>query len=238
MIPKVIHYCWFGKNKKPKSVIKCIKSWKRYCPDFEIIEWNEDNSDFLSCLYAKQAFENKKWAFVADYVRLKALFENGGLYFDTDYELIRPIDIFYNNSFFIGFETVDRIAAGIMGCDKGFPFLKEWLNDYLKREFVKKDGSFDLTTNVSIFTKMLAQKGFELNNKLQVINGIFVYPSHYFYPLNYQTNKIFITKETYGIHHYDGSWMTGKDKFLKTIGPRLTKILVKIKHIFRRPKNE
>ena len=167
MIPKIIHYCWFGGKKKPKNVKKCIRSWKKYCPDFEIIEWNETNSPYLDCKYSKEAYECKKWAFVSDYIRVLVLYEQGGIYMDTDYELIRPIDNLLSNTIFAGFETETKIAAGIVGCAKENEMFKNWLKEYRMRSFLKENGEQDLTTIVSYFTAMFANLGIKLNNSYQ-----------------------------------------------------------------------
>ena len=232
MIPKIIHYCWFGGKKKPKSVKKCIRSWKKYCPDFKIIEWNESNSLYLGCKYSREAYECKKWAFVSDFVRVQVLYEYGGIYMDTDYELVRPIDVFLSNLLFAGFETETKIAAGIIGCHKGNKLFKKWLEDYHKRSFYKKDGVQDLTTIVSYFTKMFVNEGIKLNNTYQNQNGLVVYPTNYFYPMNYINKKKLVDSETYGIHHYDASWLSGKEKILFKMNPKLINVLVKIKHFF------
>ena len=231
MIPKIIHYCWFGGKKKPKSVKKCIKSWKKFCPDYQIIEWNEFNSSYLGCAYSRQAYECKKWAFVSDFVRIDVLYKYGGVYLDTDYEIIRPIDKLLFHSFFAGFETKTKIAAGIIGCEKGNEMFKEWLKDYFKRSFIKEDGTQDLTTIVSYFTKILLNQGVKLTNTYQEINGLAIYPIKYFYPIDYVNKKKTISNETYGIHHYDASWLSGKDKLLFKLGPKITSFLVFIKHI-------
>lgn len=147
MIPKIIHYCWFGGNPLPPLVQKCIKSWKKYCPDYEIVRWDESNFDISgSPLYVKQAYDKKKWAFVSDYVRLWALVNYGGVYMDTDVEVIQPIDRFLRESAFSGFEATDRIPTGIMACEKDHPTFKEWLNEYGKKLFVLDDGSVNLET--------------------------------------------------------------------------------------------
>ena len=238
MIPKIIHYCWFGGKKKPKTVKKCIKSWKKYCPDFEIVEWNEKNSKYTDCLYSKQAYDCKKWAFVSDYVRLCSLFEYGGIYLDTDYELIKPIDDLLLLKCFVGFETPNQVAAGIIGAEPKNPFIKEWLSSYSNRSFLGVDGTMDVTTIVHNLTHLLKNEGLELNNETQTISNITVYSTQYFYPYDYVSKNTTITDLTYGIHWYDASWLTSKQKFIKFLGPRATSFAVKLKHCFKKEKKK
>ena len=138
MIPKIIHYCWFGQKKLPKDIIKYIDSWKKYCPDYKIIEWNEKNFDINTNQWTKQAYESGKYAFVSDYVRLNAMYEYGGIYFDTDIELIKNIDNFLDCKVLLGFEGNDSaIGTGMMGFEKGNNFLKELLEEYKYKKFKK-----------------------------------------------------------------------------------------------------
>jgi len=140
MIPKTIHYCWFGRNPKPKLAQKCIKSWKKYCPDYEIIEWNEDNFDIASApLYVRQAYEAKKWAFVTDYVRLSAMTKFGGVYMDTDVEVVKPLDRFLNHDAVSGYESESCIPTGLMACREGFPLFLEFLHYYDEASFYHED---------------------------------------------------------------------------------------------------
>ena len=206
MIPKVIHYCWFGRNPKPKLFKKCLKSWKKYCPDYKIVEWNEDNFDISSNLYTKQAYENKKWAFVTDYVRLYALYNFGGVYMDTDVEVVKPIDEFLKHEAFSGFENQTSIPTGIMGAEKGNPLFKQLLDYYTDKAFIV-DGEMDMITNVATITKMLSDKGFIPNNNYQVVEGFALYPFDYFCPHDYETGVLNVTNNTYTIHHFAGSWL-------------------------------
>lgn len=235
MIPKKIHYCWFGKKPLPELALKCIESWNKYCPEYEIIEWNEDNFDINSNLYVKQAYESKKWAFVSDYVRLYALYNQGGIYMDTDVEVIKSIDEFLKESAFSGFEAVDRVPTGIMGCEKENEFFGMLLGQYNERSFIKENGLQDLTTNVTTITSYCVEKGLRLDNTEQIIEGFRLYPNDYFCPKDYNTKEMKITKNTYTIHHFDGSWITRgmkiKQRFLNLLGPYLTKQLVRIKKI-------
>ena len=155
-IPKVIHYCWFGKNPLPELAVKCINSWKKYCPDYEIIEWNENNFDLNSVTYVKEAYEAKKWAFITDYVRLFVLYEYGGVYMDTDVELLKPIDSFLTLDAFSGFESSNAVPTGIISSRKNFKFIKELLDYYNDKHFKNDDGTYKL--NISLKVK------FEPNN--------------------------------------------------------------------------
>lgn len=205
-IPKVIHYCWFGRGEKPKLAQKCIKSWKRYLPDYEIIEWNEDNFDINSNQYVKEAYECKRYAFVSDYVRLHALYNHGGIYMDTDIEVLKSLNEFLIHEAFSGFETPKSIPTGIMACKKGFKLFKEFLDYYKDVTFIKEDGTFDVTTNVVIMTKICDKYGLKKNNQFQNIKGFILYPKTYFCPLNFDGKKSDFTDKTYTIHHFAGSW--------------------------------
>ena len=212
-IPKIIHYCWFGKNPYPELTKKCINSWKKYCPDYEIIEWNEDNFNVNCNQYTKEAYDAKKWAFVTDYVRLFALYNYGGIYLDTDLELIKPIDSFLTYPAFSGFENEYMIPTAIMGSEKGNDWIKSLLKHYDNEHFVSKDGSLNLTTNVEIITKITKNLyDIELNNTFQMVDGKFaLFPNYYFCPKEYFSEKITITEQTYAIHHFSSSWKNVKE---------------------------
>lgn len=221
MIPKKIHYCWFGGNPLPEDAKRYIESWKKYCSGYEMIEWNENNFDVNSNIFTKEAFENKKWAFITDYVRLYVLYNYGGVYLDTDVEIIKPLDAFLNLDGFSGFEGVDRVPTGIMASSKGNLFIKELLNYYTNKHFVLEDGKLDLTTNVEIITRYAKKHGLVLNNTEQTIENYTFFPCEYFCPKDSRTLNINITNNTYTIHHFAGSWMPSEGRFKK----RLKKIL-------------
>lgn len=223
MIPKKIHYCWFGGNPLPELAVKCIESWKKYCPDYEIIEWNEKNFDLSCNKYVKEAFECKKWAFITDYVRLYAMVNQGGIYMDTDVEVLKNLDIFLKNKAFSGFEREDAIPTGIMASEKDFPLFKKLLADYDGRAFIKENGEMDLTTNVTTITNICLNHGLILNNQKQTINDFTLYPKEIFCPKSYETGKIECTENTYTIHHFAGSWHTEKEKKIKSFEERLYK---------------
>ena len=238
MIPKVIHYCWFGGNPLPELAQKCLASWKKFCPDYEIMCWDETNFDVNCCDYVREAYEAKKWAFVSDYARLKALVDVGGVYMDTDVEVIRPIDAFLSEEAFSGFESIKMILTGIMACKKGFAPFAEMLADYHSRHFLKKDGGYDMTTNVEMITNYFSQHGFIPNNTKQTVKGFTIYPTDFFCPKDYLTRKIIITDNTHTIHHFAGSWSSPYRNFVgmvkRLIGVRLTEKVIRIKRFFRR----
>lgn len=214
MIPKIIHYCWFGNNPKPKMVRKCIKSWKKYCPDYQIIEWNESNFDVNCCDYVKEAYEAKKWAFVSDYARLWIILNNGGIYLDTDVELIRNLDFFLKDKAFFGFEDDTYIATGLgFGAERKNAVVECMLGDYENTHFLKKDGSIDVLTCPKRNTKsiMHLMKDITDTSIVNKIDGAVLYPKEYFCPYDWQTKILHTTDNTYSIHHYSASWY-GKDQ--------------------------
>ncbi|WGE31936.1 glycosyl transferase [Actinobacillus genomosp. 2] len=210
MIPKKIHYCWFGGNPLPKSVKKCIESWKKYCPDYEIIEWNESNYNVHKNLFIKEAYEKKKFAFVSDYARLDVVYSEGGIYLDTDVELIKPIDDLLAHSCFLASESIDDVATGLgFGAEKGHWFIAENMSVYENMHFNMEN----IITCVEITTKLLIEKGFSSSDEVQQINDIVIYPTEYFCPLNYKTHELHIKQNTYSIHHYDATWQSPLMKF-------------------------
>jgi hypothetical protein len=214
MIPKIIHYCWFGGNSLPELGRKCIASWKKYCPDYKIVEWNEHNFDLESNLYCKEAFLAKKWAFITDYVRLFCIFYYGGIYMDTDVELLRSLDDFLVHSAFSGFESNTSIPTGIMAGEVGNKWYKELLDYYENRSFILPDNTLDMTPNVTSITKITKKMyNIKLNNTYQELDdGVVFYPSEYFCPKDYLTGIINITDNTYCIHHFAGSWLPKREK--------------------------
>jgi len=212
-IPKVIHYCWFGRGQMPKLAEKCIKSWKKFCPDYEIVCWNEDNFDINENRYAREAYDAKKWAFVSDYVRLKVLYENGGVYLDTDVELIKPLDKLIEDGGFMGFDDNGIVSTGLgFACEKGNELVGRLLKDYEDISFVLPDGSLDLTPCPDRNTKTLAELGMDLENKDQIFMGMKMLPEDYLCPVKYYTGKKVITKNTYSIHHFCASWTSATAK--------------------------
>lgn len=206
-IPKVIHYCWFGKGEMPKLAKKCIKSWKKYCPDYEIVCHNEDNFDLLQNRYMREAYEAGKWAFVSDVARLKIIYDNGGIYLDTDVELIKPIDDLLKLDGFMGFDEKGIVATGLgFGAQKGNKIVSEFLKDYDNIPFTLPDGSYDLTPCPDRNTESLKRLGMDVNNKNQKFMDMTFLPSEFLCPMDYYTGKKTITENTYSIHHYSASW--------------------------------
>ena len=247
MIPKVIHYCWFGDNEIPEKEQKCINSWKVFCPDYKIIEWNEKNYDIEKNIYIKQAAEAKKWAFVSDYVRLDVIYQFGGIYLDTDVEVIRSLDPLLKHNAFAGMENVIgeefSIATGLgFGATKGNPIIYAWRKEYDTLTFYHHDGTEDLLTTPARTTEYMKLLGFQQKNVLQEINGMVIYPTEYFSPKQYDTGKIIITDNTYSIHHYAESWKTKDERqrqaewrqLRKKFGERGSSYLMFLKNKFRR----
>lgn len=204
-IPKIIHYCWFGKGEFSSLTKKCIDSWKSYCPDFEIIEWNEDNFDLNSNRYVKEAYDCKQYAFVSDYVRAYVLYHYGGLYLDTDLELVKGLDSFMDHDAFSCFENPSFIQTALLGSKKGFPIIKELLDYYEERSFVN-NGIFDQTTNVYILSNLCDHHGFIRNGQQQSFDGFMIYPQDYFCPLFFDSSETCFTENTHAIHHFSKSW--------------------------------
>ena len=226
MIPKVVHYCWFGRGGKPAQALMCIDSWKKYLPDYELKEWNEDNFDITQNQYVREAYENRKFAFVTDYVRLYAIYHEGGVYMDTDVEVLGSYDQFLHHHAFSGFETNGNVPTGMMAAEKGSVWAKELLDQYDTRKFVQEDGTFDMTTNTTVITNYMLNKGLVLNNKYQDFpNLCTMYPADYFCPKDHRTGKIKCTKNTVCIHHFAGSWV--KHSFWSDFRHQLKLTLIK-----------
>ena len=219
MIPKIIHYCWFGRNPLPESAKKCIDSWRKFFPDYEIKEWNEDNFDVNIIPYTTEAYAAKKYAFVSDYARFWILYHYGGLYFDTDVEVIKPFDEILTRGAFMGREAgaymkdMD-ISLGInpglgLGVAPGLGLYKEFLQCYDNLHFIHTDGTLNTKTIVMYTTEILAKHGLNNNNDdLQNIEGVWVYPPDVFCPMDHtHANKVTITDRTVSIHLYDCSWI-------------------------------
>lgn len=209
MIPKKIHYCWFGGNPLPKDVQKYIDTWKKFCPDYEIKEWNEQNFDIHRNRYVEEAYQLKKWAFVSDVARINALYTEGGIYMDTDVEVVRNLDPLLNKRGFLGFEGTQWIATNLVGFEAGHEILRKFLEAYDHRSFIKSDGTLDQTTNVEELTKLLVDNyHLILNGEEQILaDGIVVYPTDYFSPYDYIQGKLNKTSNTYTIHWFSQSWI-------------------------------
>ena len=237
-IPHIIHYCWFGGNPLPELAQKCIESWKKYCPDYEIKRWDETNFDLDCCDYVREAYQEKKWAFVSDYARFKILYENGGVYFDTDVELIKSIDDIVENGAFMGLEESSEVsvATGLgLAANIGTPLFKEILDNYHHSHFEKgENGSYE--TVVTRVTNIALKHGDIQPDEISYVAGIRIYPSEYFCPLDFYTGKMTITNNTRSIHHYTASWYNKTQKRILSIKrrfvnhPRLAKLLIALLH--------
>lgn len=230
MIPKVIHYCWFGGKPLPYDAQKYIASWKKYLSDYEIKEWNENNFDLNCCDYVKEAYQAKKWAFVSDYARLWIVYKYGGLYFDTDVEVISSLDSIICEGSFMGCELnfdkpftgddrqVEVVNPGLgIGAEAGLPFYRELLDLYESQHFINEEGHLNLETIVTKTTELLRKHGFGGGDSIEHIAGINIYPHEYFCPVNYHTGNLNITAHTVSIHHYKESWLSPLDKLINDI---------------------
>lgn len=207
MIPKKVHYCWFGNNQKSKLIKKCIASWRKYLPDWEIIEWNENNYDVYKNEYISAAYTDQKWAFVVDFARFDILNQQGGVFLDADVELLKTIpQELLEHEAFTGFETGRTVAPGLIFASvAGHPMLTEIIEVYGTKKYGQKiNGKTE--TIVDIVTEILDKNGLKKNNELQNINGIIVYPQEYFCCFNHETQNFDIKEETISIHHYAASW--------------------------------
>jgi mannosyltransferase OCH1-like enzyme len=243
MIPKLIHYCWFGRGQMPELALKCIESWHKYLPGYTMKLWNEDSFDINSVPYVKEAYEARKFAFVTDYIRLYALYHEGGIYMDTDVEVLKPLDDLLDLPAFSGYESnkFSNFPTGLMASAAGGVWVKEQLDYYTDRHFILPDGSLDMTTNTVTISRIMKENGFELTGEYQVYkNDMHCFPSDYFCPMT-STRVLKLTKNSYCIHHFAGSWHTPTLKqkikkfvFGKIVGAKLTDKLIQQKRkLFR-----
>jgi len=233
MIPKIIHYCWFGRGPMPELALKCIESWHKFMPEYEYKLWNEDNFNVNSTPYTKEAYEARKFAFVTDYVRLYALYNEGGIYMDTDVEVLKPFDDLLGLTAFTGYEgsKYQPPVTGIMASVANGIWVKEQLDYYSNdRHFVLPDGTFDATTNTVIITNIMKQNGFISDGKHKVYKDMDIFPVEYFCPLQ-TTGELLITQDTYCNHHFCGSWNDNPKKKLwySFIGQKNITRLIKLK---------
>lgn len=237
---KYIHYCWFGGKPLPKLAKKCIKSWKKYLPDYEIIEWNENNVDLQECPFIKEAYENKKWAFVADYARTKAIYEMGGIYFDTDMMITKDIGFLLDKETFLGVEDSMMVNAAVWGASKPKTYFSKRMLD-----FYKSQEHFDINNiyKISIpriITRILDEFGFEPSiNEVQVFHkDIYIYPRPYFYPLSFDFKDNKFTNETCMIHYFDATWIPKNEqiemKLIRKFGAKPVAFVLKIYRFLKR----
>ena len=238
MIPKIIHYCWFGRGQMPELALKCIESWHRYLPDYTMKLWNEDSFDINTVTYVKEAYEARQYAFVTDYIRLYALYYEGGIYMDTDVEVLKPLDDLLDLPAFSGYESnkFTNFPTGLMASAAGGVWVKEQIDYYADRHFLLPDGSLDMTTNTVTISRIMKENNFELTGEYQVYkNDMHCFPSDYFCPMT-STRVLKLTKNSYCIHHFAGSWHTPTLKqkikkfvFGKIVGAKLTDKLIQQK---------
>ena len=241
MIPKIIHYCWFGRNPLPELAQKCIASWKKYLPDYEIKEWNEDNFDVNIIPYTAEAYAQKKYAFVSDYARFWVLYKYGGIYFDTDVEVIKPIDDIIARGNFMGYEKDPQPSEKInvsgvsvnpglgMGVAPGLGLIKKMIDYYDGRHFKFVPGGIGQLTIVHIATEVLLKAGLRREQGIQNVGDMWIYPAEYFCPVNLTTGRIHVKSNTRTIHHYSGTWQGRRfsiKEFLKKVLPE--NLLLKI----------
>lgn len=227
MIPKKIHYCWFGGNELPVSAKKCINSWKKYFPGYEIIQWDESNYDIKKNVYIREAYEAKKYAFVSDYARFDVLYQQGGIYFDTDVEVIKSFDDILKIGSYMGCEIdgnddENRVSILInpglgMAAPKGLKLYKEILDYYDKQNFLDFNGNINTTTVVTRTTAILLKRGLKNSSKIQKVEGITIYPKIYFNPRNNNTGVLEKTDKTHSIHWYSQSWVSSKERLRSKI---------------------
>ncbi|WP_347565963.1 glycosyltransferase [Pseudoflavonifractor sp. SW1122] len=216
MIPKIIHYCWFGRGEKSKLAEKCIASWKKYCPDYQIIEWNEDNFDIKAHDYAKSCYEQGKWAFLSDYVRLIVVEQQGGIYFDTDVELLRNPDDLLDHEAFYGFENNTNINTGQgFGAEAHHITLRAMVEQYMKLQRTE-EGTYPCIICPQLNTQALVPLGLELNGQRQSVCGAEIYPVEYFNPYESATGQLNKTRNTVSVHWYSKSWMS-KGMILRSV---------------------
>lgn len=213
MIPKKIHYFWVGGNPIPEKNKVCIESWKKFCPDYDIVEWNESNYDFSKCVYMKQAYDARMWGFVPDYARLDIIYREGGIYLDTDVELIRNLDGLLACNAFMGFENKSFVAPGLgFGAECGNDVIKRMRDMYEGHSFLHSDHTLNLIASPVYATEVLKSYGLRTNGRRQNVRGIEIFPAEYFAPLCYEDNRLKITPNTYSIHWYHASWHTPEQR--------------------------
>lgn len=210
MIPKKIHYCWFGGNEKSKLAKKCINSWKKYCPDYEIIEWNESNFDVTQNDYLKFCYENKKWAFLSDLARLMIIYSEGGIYFDTDVEVVRPFDDLLKYDLFIGFEEDSVVNTGQgFGAVGHNEMVLEMMRGYFELQ-ERNDKSFELVPCPALNTRPFIKMGLRLDGSSQVFDSYIVLAVDFLNPYDDPTGILRKTENTHSIHWYSKSWLEKK----------------------------
>lgn len=233
MIPKIIHYCWFGRGEMPQLAKDCIASWHKFMPDWEYKLWNEDNFDINCNQYVREAYESRKFAFVTDYVRLWALYNEGGVYMDTDVEVLKSYEPLMSLTAFTGYEGSKHQppVTGTMASEPGGEWVKEQLEHYEGARFLKEDGSMDLTTNTQTISRIMAEGGFKTDGKYQIYKDMHIFPCEYFCPRQ-TTGEYLRTENTYCDHHFLSTWSGGRSKeklIFRIVGKKNKTRLIKLK---------
>lgn len=208
--PKIIHYCWFGPVPFPQLTLRCIESWKKYFPDYEFKFWHEENSEIEKSIFASQALKVKQYAFVSDYVRVQALYQFGGTYFDTDLEALPGLkECLESHENIIGFEGKHHLGTALMSFMPQHNLMHRFLRKY-DHPFIV-DGVMDINANPQILQALLLEDGLIINNRRQTVKDIEFFPRHIFFPKQ-DGNHFIMTPETLSIHHFEGSWLTNRQK--------------------------
>lgn len=213
LIPKVIHYCWFGGNPIPDKYKIWMESWKKFCPDYDIVEWNENNYDITKNDYMREAYENKKWGFVPDYARLDIIYNHGGIYLDTDVELVKNIDDLLYQKGFAGFESKRYVNLGVgFGAVKGLPIIKNMMDMYENMKFVNEDGSLNLVASPHYQTQALEEQGLLADGEYQRVGDMTIYPEKVLSGKSWTTRRVILHSYTRSVHHFDASWVGDEEK--------------------------
>ncbi|MEH6536739.1 MAG: glycosyltransferase [Psychroserpens sp.] len=242
MIPKIIHFCWLSGDEYPKIIKKCIESWQKKLPDYELVLWDTKKFDINSTTWTKQAFEAKQYAFAADYIRLHALYNYGGIYLDSDVEVLKTFDNLLDLPYFMGVDRGDGIEAAVIGAQKGSDWIQNCLEYYDNRSFIKKNGSYDqeilpviMRSQIEQYKKTVQLKTNEVDGIDSLIedkNTVFLFPYEYFSPKDHQTRQVFKSKNTYCIHHFNHSWFTLLNvirlEVIKLIGLKTTEKIISL----------
>lgn len=221
MIPKIIHYCWFGNKEIPLEVTQVIEQWKEKLHDYQFVLWNEDNFDYKKLKFTDEAYQAKKFAFVADVCRLHALLKFGGIYLDTDVEIIKPFDDLLSLLAFMGFEDDAKIGTSVIGSVSNGEFINEFYDIYTQRRFILDNNKLNMVSNVDLISNYLKDKTDKIDQtKISYQDKLIIFSRDYFSPKNFDTGEINMTTNTYSIHHFSQSWFGIKKKtiqFLKKI---------------------
>ena len=225
LIPRKIHYCWFGLGEKPAKMKKCIETWRKFLPEYEMIEWNEDNFDIANTItYVQDAYKCKKYAFVSDYVRLYALKQMGGVYMDTDVEVLKSFNDLLDYSSFWGFEDDKYMASCVIGAQKDDVLVDMFFRHYDNKKFINNDGSLNQMTNTYVLTDIVRNLGITMNGKKQFINDtIAIFPKTYFSPYDYKNGDNFIGEESYAIHHFSQTWLPWYARYRRVLKVKIMK---------------